>query len=213
MGPYGFSLALGAVGLAVMAFLGFGHHGGGHSGHHTGHHLTAHGPAHHPGHAAPGASHGHGHDAAGRLIGLLSPRVLFSFLVGLGATGLLVAPFTFEPLTALAAVAGGWGFERYLVGPIWKFLFRFESRPAAMLESALMEEALAVTDFDARGQGLIQIELDGQIVQLLGTVRADDLEPARRIRSGDLLRIEEVDAARNRCTVTFAGLGPPGGRA
>ncbi len=209
MGPYGFSLALGAVGLAVMAFLGFGHHGGGHAGHHG----TAHGLAHHTGHSGQAASHGHGHDGAGRLIGLLSPRVLFSFLVGLGATGLLVAPFTFEPLTAAAAVTGGWAFERYLVGPIWRFLFRFESRPAAMLESALMEEARAVTDFDARGQGLIQIELDGQIVQLLGTVQAGDLEPDRRIRSGDLLRIEEVDAARNRCTVSFAGQAPPGGRA
>jgi len=39
MGPYGFCLALGLTGLAVMAFLGFAHHGpgNGHGGVHHGH--------------------------------------------------------------------------------------------------------------------------------------------------------------------------------
>lgn len=140
---------------------------------------------------------------------LLSPRLLFSFLVGVGATGLLAGPFLFEPLLLAASLAGGVGFEKFIIGPIWKFLFRFESRPAAMLESALMEEAQAVMDFDAQGQGLIKLELDGQVVQLLGTLTAEELSQARRIRRGDLLRIEDVDAGRNRCTVSFAGSRPP----
>lgn len=213
MGPYAFCLALGVTGLAVMALLGVGHHGhAGGSGHagHIGHGHTGNGGhGGHPGH------HGHGgnaHEASGgflHLTHLLSPRLLFSFLVGVGATGLLARPFLFEPLLVGAALAGGVAFEKFIVGPIWKFLFRFESRPASMLESALMEEAQAVMDFDAQGQGLIKLELDGQVVQLLGTLTAEEIAHARRIRRGDLLRVEDVDAARNRCTVSFAGQRPP----
>lgn len=225
MSPYTFILALGATGLAAMALLGFGHHGGGvshagHSGHaghagHTGHaghagHATPaghHGQAagHHVGHAAQG----HG-SALGRLLGLLSPRLIFSVLVGAGATGLLLRPLLVEPLTLGAALLGGFAFERFLAGPLWNFLFRFESRPAALLESAIMEEARAVADFDAAGQGLIQLELDGQVLQLLGTLTREERESAHRVRRGDLLRIEDVDTARNRCTVSYAGTRPPG---
>lgn len=202
MGPYGFCLALGVTGLVVMAVLGFGHHGpdlGGHAGHHGGPDL---GHGHHAG-DGHGHAHGHGDPALGRLTALLSPRLLFSVLVGVGATGLLLKPMLFEPVTALAALGGGLVFERWLVGPIWKLLFRFESRPAATLESAIMEEAEAMTDFDSAGQGLIRLELDGQVVQLLGTLAAADRGAGRHIRRGDRLRIEDVDTARNRCTVSF----------
>lgn len=135
--------------------------------------------------------------------------MLFSFFVGVGATGLLADPLLAEPFTAIAAIAGGFLFERFLVGPVWKFLFRFESRPAAMLESAVMEDAHAVMDFDAQGQGLVRIELNGQVVQLLGTLAPEERASARRIRRGDLLRVEDVDAARNRCIVSYAGPSPP----
>jgi hypothetical protein len=212
MGPYAFSLALGMTGLVVMAVLGFGHHGGD---------ATHHGGADvHAGHAGDGHAGHDGGDASGHhaehsggglshLLALLSPRMLFSFLVGAGAAGLLADPLLPEPLTALVAVAGGVLFERLLVGPVWKFLFRFESRPALMLESAVMEEAEAMMDFDAQGHGLVRIELDGQVVQLLGTLVPEERSSARRIRRGDLLRVEDVDAARNRCTVSYAGPRPP----
>ena len=137
--------------------------------------------------------------------------MLFSFLVGLGLTGLMLRPLLFEPVLAAGAVLGGFAFERFLVGPIWKLLFRFESRQAATLESAIMEEASAETDFDARGQGLIRLELDGQVVQLLGSLRPEDREASRRVRRGDRVRIEDVDPARNRCIVSFAGERPAEG--
>lgn len=200
MGPYGFCLALGATGLVVMAVLGFGHHGAD-QGHHLGDgHFHGHGDGHSHAH---GPGHGHEPSALGRLAALLSPRLLFSVLVGVGATGLLLAPMLFEPVTALAALGGGFVFERWLVGPIWKLLFRFESRPAVTLESAIMEEAEAMTEFDASGQGMIGLELDGQVVQLLGTLTASDRSAGRRVRQGDRLRIEEVDEAGNRCIVSF----------
>ena len=220
MGPYAFCLALGVTGLVVMALLGFGHHGdtsahghAGHAGHGHGGHAGDLGHGGHAGHhghdtsAGNGGHAGHSHEASGaaKLAGLLSPRVLFSFLVGVGATGMLARSFLFEPLLVAAALAGGVAFERFLVGPIWKFIFRFESKPALMLESLVMEEAEAMMDFDAQGQGLIKLELDGQVVQLLGTLAPEERASARRIRRGDVLRIEDFDAAKNRCTVSYAG--------
>ena len=213
MSPYVFSLALGLTGLVVMAFLGFGHHGGDHAG---GAHVH-HGGDSHAGHVGHGGHHGgdghghHGETSHGggftQLMALLSPRLLFSVAVGIGISGLIARSLTPEPLTALIALAGGVLFEKILVGPVWKLLFRFESRPARTIESAVMEDAQAVMDFDATGQGLVSIELDGQIVQLLGTLIPE--ERHRRIRRGDLLRVEDVDAGRNRCTVSYAGSRPP----
>src|SRR5207237_3364500 len=138
MDPYLFSLGLGAVGLGTMAFSGLSHG----FGHHAGH---AHGPGHAhggargaggrgPGHggAQPGAAHGAVREnVANGIWALTSPRIVFSFLVGLGATGLLARPLLGAGvLLATAAVAGGILFERVLVRPLWNLAFRFESLPA-----------------------------------------------------------------------------------
>jgi len=210
------SLALGGVGLAAMAMSGFTHHGSGHGSHaHASHgHGTAggtaygHGVAGHaaPGHGAPGhATHlgGHGGSVSNSLLHFMSPRVLFSVCLGLGTTGLLLRPLFGGPLLFLAALAGGLIFHRVLVTPIWNFAFRFESNPALTLESVAGSEATAVSSFDANGQGLIAIDVDGQIVQVLGTLRVEDRGFHARIPAGTKLRIEDVDPARNRCTVSL----------
>ncbi len=222
MDAYSFSLALGGLGLAVMGLRAAGqghshgsgqshspsHHGGGHQGH-AGHGPAGHGAAsagqaagHQVAHHHPGAPKGFGKSAWA----WASPRVWFSVLVGAGASGLLAKAFLFEPLVLLIAVAGGLAFERFLVGPIWNFLLRFESRPALSLESTLYEEVLADTDFDQAGQGIVKVELDGQIVQLLGTLAPAD-RAGDRVRRGARLRVEEVDAGRNRCVVSRIGSG------
>jgi hypothetical protein len=136
----------------------------------------------------------------------MSPRLLFSVCLGLGTTGVLLqrlAPALSGVALFAAAAAGGIAFERLLVRPLWNALFRFESTPALTLESAVASEAKAVSNFDANGQGLIAIEMDGQVVQLLGTLQADDRAMSGRVAAGTRLRVEEVDAARNRCTVSL----------
>jgi hypothetical protein len=197
---YGIALATGATGLVTMAIGGFSH-GAGHGGHalHSGHGGHA-GHIGHAGHA--GHSHGqHGGDQGGNWAhSLLSPRVLFALLVGFGAGGLLAGPLG-EPWRAGAAILGAAGFETLLVGPIWRFLFRFESSPAATLETSIDDEARAVSGFDARGQGLVALEVDGQIVQLLASLEPEELGRGVRIRSGDVVRIAAVDAKRGSCTV------------
>jgi len=173
-------------------------HASGHA-HDAGHiHLTAHT------HAAP---HSHPVSWRSHLWTWLSPRVLFNFLVGFGATGLIVERLVGPVLALPIAVVGGIAFEAIVVGPIFKSLFRFESQPAQTLESALMSEGRAVTGFDANGNGLISVELGGEVVQVLGTQLNEERKAGVRIRAGDVVRIEDVDDARNRCTVSRIGLG------
>jgi hypothetical protein len=163
-------------------------------------------------HATDGAAghdaHGIGEDIAHYLFSLLSPRVFFSILVGVGAAGLLLEPVIGGGTLLIAvALAAGFAFEGLLVRPFWNFLFRFASTPAQTLDSALMDRATAVTGFDAQGQGIVSIILDGQIVQLLGTLRQEDR--GVNVRAGDLLTVEEVDGKRNRCTVSWQGASAP----
>jgi hypothetical protein len=214
MDVYGFCLALGGTGLAAMAIGGLahvGHDGHGHAGH-AGHGGHAHTAEMHAGHAHAGHAHaGHAHaadahsapahaPAANPFLSLLSPRVLFAMLVGFGAGGLLASPLG-EPWRAGAAVLAAAAFEGLFVGPLWRMLFRFESSPAATLESTIEDDARAVMGFDANGQGLVALDVDGQIVQLLATLSADDRARGARVRSGDLVRVSSIDAARHRCTV------------
>jgi translation initiation factor IF-1 len=70
-----------------------------------------------------------------------------------------------------------------------------------------MSEGRAVTGFDANGNGLISLELGGELVQVLGTQIREDRAAGVRIRAGDTVRVEEVDSGRNRCTVSRIGLG------
>jgi hypothetical protein len=208
MDLYMVSLATGAVGLGVMAIGGLSH--GGQSGHAS---VGNGGHGGHAGHGHAAAQTGHGtqsHEhgvtphmpAAGfNWASLLSPRLLFSLFVGFGAGG-LAATSLGEPWRLGAAIIVAVAFEALLVGPLWRFLFRFESRPANTLESAIEDEARAVTGFDANGNGLVALDVDGQVIQLLATLAPEDRSRGVRIRSGDTVRIAEVDAERGRCTVT-----------
>jgi hypothetical protein len=207
---YTFSLLLGAAGLGAMALLGFSHHSAGGRTHGHSHSGPSHGATHAHGHGH--GSHGHGHStshhpgikesASRTLWALLSPRILFSVVLGLGTTGLLLkSVLSGLPLLALALI-GGVLFERILVGPLWNLAMRFSSTPALMLESCVSDEATAVTTFDANGQGLVAVELDGQVIQVLGTLQAVDRAAGVRVRAGDRVRIEEVNSERNRCTVS-----------
>src|SRR5438552_3364985 len=100
MNIYEFTLALGAAGLGIMGLSGFAHTVGGHHGadaspsSHTGHHAVS---------ARAGARSGGGRVGGRALWALLSPRPLFSILVGFGAVGLVL--HSIVPGAALFAVA------------------------------------------------------------------------------------------------------------
>jgi hypothetical protein len=217
MDLYLWTLLLGAAGLGVMALSGLGARGHGgapaHGHAHAGGHVHAHvGHAHVLAHKQ-GATH-HGHAAASRTVSgrdmasrtfwaITSPRFVFSGLLGFGTTGELLRPVLGDPWLILAAVGGGVLLERALVTPLWNFAMRFASAPAQTLESAITDEATAVTSFDANGQGIVSVEVDGQIVQCLATLRPDDRTLGARIHAGQRVRIEDVNAATNQCTVSI----------
>lgn len=197
-------VSLGGGHAHVGGHLHAGHAGGAH-GHAVAHGHAAHGHGH--GHSQSHGEHGHAGDAGKALgswfLSFLSPRVLFSVLVGAGAAGLLLGGLLQGPLLAIAAVLGGLLFELFGVRPVWNFFFRFGSEPALTLESAITDTATAVTSFNLDGEGLVKIELDGQIVQVLARLAPADRDSGVRVRSGDSLVVEEVDAVRNRCVVSL----------
>lgn len=189
MTAYLFCFWLGFSGFIVMVLFGS---------------VRGHGRAshqHHHGGGKGGGSLLHG-SAGSRLLSLVSPRVIFGALLGGGATGVLVEPWLGDLLQATAALLGGWTFEYWLVRPFWTFLFGFASAPARMLASAVLEEAEAVTNFDADGRGLVSFELDGQVRQMLARLPREALSTGVRIRSGDRLFITAVDEKRSACTVS-----------
>jgi len=142
------------------------------------------------------------------LLMLLAPRVWFSLLFGFGAAGSLLRPWISGLTLGAAAVISAWIFERWIVQPVWSFFLRFVSSPAKTLESAMLEEAVALTNFDKQGQGLISVALDGQLRQMLGTLQDKSTDDSNRVRAGDKLIIIGVDSRRNSCTVARTSFRP-----
>lgn len=203
--PYGFCLGLGAAGLGAMAVSGHWHRGDPTVARGIDHQLGAPGPtsslAHHgdPSHALLGAVIPAG---GPKLWSWLSPRSLFGLLVGAGAGGSAVATLGREPWPLVAAVACGLAFELLVLAPLQRWLLGFGSRPARTLETALFDHAIAASRFDARGHGIVSLELDGHVVHVLGVLRAEEGMHAAEIRPGDPMLVEAVDPELNRCTVS-----------
>jgi hypothetical protein len=203
-------LLVGFGGLMLMALIGLGHHS--HHGAHGHAPSGAHGhAAHHHGASLPtvkgGPSHSHApasaHGAAFALLTLTSPRIIFTLLMGFGAAGMVLRPLADNPVLRFTlAVVGAAGLEILVARPLWGFLFRFASNPARTLDSAVCEEGCAVTNFDSTGHGLISLQLDGQHMQVLGSLSPEDRLSGQRVRAGERLFICAVDARRNRCTVS-----------
>ena len=135
-------------------------------------------------------------------MGWLSPRVAFTVALGFGATGaLLQTALPLEPWRALASLSGGVALEKIVVAPLWNALLGFGSRPARTLESAVMEEAVALTNFDRDGCGLVSIDLDGHETRVLGRLTPE--HRGQSVRTGATLLVESVDAARGTCAVSL----------
>ena|SRR5690348_5650152 len=210
------SMVLGAIGFTAMALGGLGsrgHQGGGARGHSP---AGGGGHVHGAGHAH-GVTHGHSHAGSttraghaqgggftGRAFWLItSPRFLFSLMLGFGATGAMLHSVLPGPVLLAAAAVGAVVFERIIVSPVWNFAMRFASRPAETLETAVTDEAVAVSSFDENGQGIVSLELDGQVVQILATLQPQDRLLGTRVRAGQRLRIDDVNATRQTCTVSI----------
>jgi len=188
------AMVLGLVGLVAMSLLGFthGHATHGHSAH--GHADSSHG---HHSHSSHGQAQ---HDSSvTKFLAFLSPRVLFSLALGFGAAGLVLDAFFPLWVAVILAAVGALALERLVVYPYWNWLMRFASAPAEMMGDTVRAKGRAVTRFDASGSGLIQLELDGQVRQVLGTLVTT--QRGLEVLVGDAVRVESVDA-RGNCTVS-----------
>lgn len=177
------AMMLGLVGLVAMAVLG-ANHGSGHGHTHSGHGPATH---HHTAHAS-----GHATGLGQRILVLASPRAFFSLALGFGAIGLAVSSLLPSALVIVVAVLGALAFEYWLVRPYWEALFAFASKPAKTLESAVMSLARAETDFDASGAGIVSLEMDSQLRQLLGRLEPNERDVGLGVRRGERLRVLSV---------------------
>jgi len=183
---------IGLLGLLALALLGAAHGGHDASHGHVGHGHEGHG--HH-------AEHGEAGKSTSSLWALFSPLTLFSLCLGVGATGLLLKPLHWAGwLTGLAAALGGAAFYGLVVRPLWGLIFQFASTPSRALEGMVAQSAEALTRFDARGQGLVRLTIDGQLVRVLATLEADAGAPD--VRPGDRLLVTGVDGRANTCRVS-----------
>ncbi len=199
-------MVMGLVGLAAMAIPAIGRGHGALSGHGG---LSGHGAlSAHAGAASVAGGRGALQqvlpaDAAheGRLRFVPSPRALFSVLALYGAFGNAALHAFHLPglLAALAALPPALVVEWALVRPLWRVLFRVQAAESTPLEQLVANEARAVLAF-RNGRGLVSTVRDGRRVQLVATLRED--QRAWPVKVGDRLLIEEVDAARERVTVT-----------
>ena len=220
-------MVVGLVGLAVMALPAFSRHAGaGHIGPagHGAHGALHAGHAPHLGHVAKLAAAKAGatttttastalaqaggaalaaESPAGLTRFVPSPRLIFSLLAlyGAFANALERAAHISPVAAALVAIVPALAVERFLVTPLWNLVFRFEAAPCSPLDLLILAEARAVTPF-RNGRGIVELVRDGRTVQL----RAElvDKQAGLPVRVGDRLRVEEVDAQRERLTVSLA---------
>lgn len=183
-------MAVGLAGLMVMALPALGGH--------------AHALVHHAHHAP--ITHHPTHQTVTRF--LPSPRAVLSFLALYGAfANVLVEVAGFTPLLAgVIGVVPAALVERLLVTPLWSRLFAFQAAPSAPLDALVLSEAEAVTPF-VRGRGVVSVAREGRLIQL--SARLCDAQKAWPVRVGDKLRVEAVDAARERAVVSFLERGGP----
>jgi hypothetical protein len=216
-------IVVGLVGLFVMAVPAFGHHGHAHTAHgaravlgrggstprlslgRVGGNRTAI-MANTAGKAASVASAGREVFRASAipthiLRYLPSPRAICSVSALYGAFGnaLVHAMHLRFSSAALMASVPALLVERFVVRPVWNLLFRFQGQPSSPFEALLLSDAQAMVPF-RNGRGIVSVVRDGRLVQLVATLRQD--QAALPVKVGDPLRIEDVDARRERVTVS-----------
>jgi hypothetical protein len=220
-------MVIGLVGLSVMAIPAFGHrhapsphggptpsghgaaahhglgaHAGGHAAHAGAHavHAGAHGP--HAGASGPSRELVPADAAHGRNWRFIpSPRAIFSVLALYGAFGnaLVHAAHLGMVIASLVAVAPALLVEQLVVKRVWNLVFRFQGVASSPLEALIFADALAVVPF-RNGRGLVSTVRDGRSVQLVAELRKD--QAMLPVKVGARLRIEDVDASRERVTVS-----------
>lgn len=204
---------------------GVGHHalGPGHSssGHQAGMKGTpSHGasPAQANSSATPAGGHGHASTSgtpaptlAPRMtfqtffmvgFGIISPLNIFAFCLAFGATGLLLSHFIAARWLTTLAILAGLIFTFGVIGPMMSLLMKFESTPSSGLQGLVSAPVSAISAFDDSGRGLVLVELDGQLRQVLAKLDPHEISNGIKVHKGDQLYVMEVDSQSNQILVS-----------
>jgi hypothetical protein len=139
------------------------------------------------------------------LVPLFSPLNWCAWLVGAGATGTAARSFAVPPVwTAVVAILGAIALQRGVVKPLLGAVFRFASAPASNLEGCIMQRVKAITSFNARGEGLVRISIDGHSEDVLAKLIHTANASSDRVQRGDVLIVEDVDPKTSTCIVSRA---------
>ena len=133
---------------------------------------------------------------------LISPVDIFAFCLGAGATGLVLESVINQKWLIVAVVTGALLMRYGIMQPIMNFILGFASKPSDGLEGLIAAEAQVVSSFNKEGKGLVQLELDGQIRQVLAQLDFPEIPNATLIARGDHLIVLDVDPKRNTCVVS-----------
>lgn len=120
--------------------------------------------------------------------------------MGFGVTGALVSHFIQGWPCLVLALLGAYLVRTFCIGPLMSGVLMWASAPAKTLDAAVLETGAAASNFDEQGYGMVRLNLDGQVVQLLGQVAPED-RAGPRVSSGEILFIRSVDTVRQRCVV------------
>lgn len=101
-----------------------------------------------------------------------------------------------------AAIAGALAFNFLITKPIFALAMKFVTNPSEGIEGQVRVKATAITKFDGEGKGLVQMTMDGQLIQLLARLDTAEVELGEGVYKGDEVIVTEVDVKRNACTVS-----------
>lgn len=133
---------------------------------------------------------------------LLSPLNIFSLCFGAGIAGIVARAYIQANWVPFVAAAGAIAFSGLIVRPLSDLVLKFEGTPTEGLEATVSAPAIALGPFDSHGLGIIQVELDGQLRQVLGQLDPAEQQKGIQVHKGDQLLLVTVDASQNRCMVS-----------
>jgi hypothetical protein len=105
-------------------------------------------------------------------------------------------------LTAFAACAGAVAFNWFVIQPMARLILGFASKPSKGLDGMVSQAVKAISHFDDSGKGLVQVNVDGQIVRVMAVLEEEDKSRSTVIQPGDNLTVTSVDGHKNICRVT-----------
>jgi hypothetical protein len=140
----------------------------------------------------------------GKMKGLFffSALDIFAIFLGMGAAGLLLKSYLNPSLLLAVAISVGVAFDFFFLKPLFNFALKFVSTPSDGLEGMIAQQAVADSNFDSTGKGLVLLIIDGEEIRLLARLDEADRVVKVKIMKGDRVMVTDINSTKNECTVS-----------